>query len=767
MASSFPKHGLPQMIALVLALPATVGAQSLVSNDLLTGNVDTSPWQNCTGSDLISDSQDFDPSLLDGSGCVFRETPIVAGEEYRLTCGVYSFKYSSITLAFLNDQGETLATQTTDIFEDVEGDAYSVTLTAPAAATTGAVGIYGLAGSGFQDCTLFPTAPPVAAVDASIAGEVWADVNRDGLNGPGEVPIAASPVQLFFGDTLVDEVLSNDQGDYYFGGLDPEQCYTVRFLSADTTLEYTLAGGDNDVVTSNGLTNEVCPTELTPNITGIDAGFSPLPMMAPPNDYAVCGRALAFSEGDLDGGLGDIDVMLRETVTGTMAVATTDENGGFAFTDLVAGNYEVAFKAPGGYEFVAVGSELSEEGTATNQDGVTRGFDIPGESNARSNGVCTLRDVNAGLAQTVVALEPTIARDDTFAGLIGEDHIVEFLSNDEACDAELAEVNLIGHNVPGLVSYDAEAQAFRLSELSEPGNYSIEYGIRGACGSYDTASIDVVLEEAEIPTAGAPVAPAFCYASVGRVNARNPNEHLDVYTYPGEGRRDFAPAYRFFDPDGELVYELVTADAAKGPVDRGNRWSIHFKKRGNGISAENIGSVAAVENGLQSPSTACMVRNVTPIAIDIDRDGRIEAIAGDFTIDMDADGIEDHLSEWFAPTDGILIDVRELEGTISAEHLFGDRAGRYADGFAALAKHDTDGDRRVSGAELTGLAIWTDSNSNTELDDGELHTLEHFGIDVLRTDAYKDVARAQLSNGKTVLMRDLWFTMTPITSARR
>ena len=767
MASISRKHSVSFSLATLLVAPGIAGAQSIVANDLLTTGAETSDWQDCGGSDLVSEADQFDPGHLDGSGCAFRETPIEAGEEYKLTCGVSSFKYSSITLAFLNGQGETLATDTTEIFEDVNGAPYSVTLTAPADATVGAVGIYGLEGSGFQDCTLFPTTPVAEPVDGSIAGMVWADLERDGVNGAGEGPIANSSVQLFSGTKLLEEVQTDADGAYYFGSLATDHCYSVRFLSADTTLEYTLVGGDNDVVSADGFTNEICPTDAVPNVIDIDAGFSPVPVVVPPNDYAVCGHALAFEDDGLVGNLSGIEVTLEEITTGEFAVASTGADGGYAFTDLVAGDYKVSFSAPAGYEFISSGTALSADGTFAGTNGMTPGFNIPADSNARPDGACTMRFVNAGIMPTVVALEPTLANDDTFNGFVDEEYLVEFLANDEACEGEVVEVDLIGHNVPGRVSLDSQAQAFQLSELTEPGTYHIEYGIRGACGSYDTANIVVVLEELSVPPVGGPDAPAFCYASVGKLTAENPNEHLDVYTQPGETPDAFASAYRFFDPDGELVYELITAEAAKGPVDRGTRWSIHFKKEGNGISAEDIAFVAALENGLQSPLTECATRNVTPIALDLDQDGQVESVAGNVSFDADSDGTPDLLAEWFGPGDGILVHASEADGALGGEHLFGDRGGEFADGFAALATHDLDGDKQVSGEELDGIALWIDVNGNAALDDGELHTLEQYGIEALGTDAYKDVARARLSNGKTLLMRDLWFPMSPVTSAQR
>ena len=138
------------------ALLSSASLKAIVSDNLLTNDADTTAWQNCEGSNVITDDPDqFDPGHLENSGCAYRETPATPGLTYKMTCGVSSFKYSSITLAFHSEDGETLESKTTEIYEDTRGGAYSVELVAPANTSFAAVGIYGLEGSGFQDCTLF------------------------------------------------------------------------------------------------------------------------------------------------------------------------------------------------------------------------------------------------------------------------------------------------------------------------------------------------------------------------------------------------------------------------------------------------------------------------------------------------------------------------------------------------------------------------------------------------------------------------------------
>jgi len=117
------------------------------------------------------------------------------------------------------------------------------------------------------------------------------------------------------------------------------------------------------------------------------------------------------------------------------------------------------------------------------------------------------------------------------------------------------------------------------------------------------------------------------------------------------------------------------------------------------------------------------------------------------------------LNEWFAPTEGILIDTAYpiVDGAISGLHLFGNSEG-FTDGFAKLHSHDENVDGAVEGAELNGFAIWTDRNSNTKVDDGELSTLDSHGIVSLSTFHESYVSSAQLEDGSTMYMEDLWFS---------
>lgn len=157
-----------------------------------------------------------------------------------------------------------------------------------------------------------------------------------------------------------------------------------------------------------------------------------------------------------------------------------------------------------------------------------------------------------------------------------------------------------------------------------------------------------------------------------------------------------------------------------------------------------------------SKPVTCDFKAYSPIGLDIDGSGSIERIAGEFGFDFDADGATETVSEWFAPTEGILFDTR-IEGPVTGAHLFGDQGGLFSDGFEKLARLDANGDGWVTGAELDGLAIWTDANSNARLDPGEQSALADYAVVGLATDHVDFVSQARLADGSTMVTEDLWF----------
>ena len=748
-------------LAMAVHLPAS--ASDLVNDDLITGSNKTTPWQVCD-----SDSVAVDVTNLDTGLCAFRTTPAVAGITYRMSCGVTVAKFASITLVFQDAADNTLATRTTEVTEHVSGG-YSVELAAPAGTVTAAIGIYGEPGSGFQDCVLIDATPTPEPTKGSISGVSWFDENGDSILDATEGLISGTEVTLFDGTDVLEQTGTGIDGSYYFGNLDVDQCYTVSFSPADPTLELGAVGGDNDALAS-GITNDICLTDSAPDVVDVDVPFVAIPPVLPPADYAICGVSWVDrnANGVFDGTdttKPHVNVVLFDANNNRIAATSTNGDGNYAFFKLTEGDYLVRFLTPDGHEPTTNAGQPLPGSSVIGEQGRTPVFNIPGSGNTPDGSACTIQNVNGGFIELPVALDPTTAEDDSVAFDVGVDFTVEFLANDAPCDGSVIEVDLLGHNVPGVVTLNAQQQ-FVVSNTTAFGQYSIEYGIRGACGSYDTATILVELVEV-IPPAppAAPDAPE-CRAETG--GARHGG--VDIFTM---ALADFATSYNFYDRNRDLLGSVVSANPTievfiEEPTSNLRRpylgkWEREFNGFDNGIDQTAVYYATAVENGVESEFSLCVRTLVSPIALDLENKGRIQRVVGEYNVDIDGDGIKELLGEWFAPSAGILV-TGDAKGQINGTQLFGNVPGVYSDGYEELATLDKNADGRLTGIELKSLAIWNDLDSDTVVDEGELSKLADHQIVALSLEHYKYMSRATRENGKSVLMEDVWFPMAPLAA---
>jgi uncharacterized repeat protein (TIGR01451 family) len=221
---------------------------------------------------------------------------------------------------------------------------------------------------------------------------------------------------------------------------------------------------------------------------------------------------------------------------------------------------------------------------------------------------------------------------------------------------------------------------------------------------------------------------------------------------PGSG---FVPPPSVKSTSGEELISYATYSSTRGWGLEGSRF---LTVKSAGITALAITD----QHGITYP-VPCLIKG-TPIGLDLDGSGAVDRIEGSFSFDLDGDGITETLNEWFAPTEGILINTT-VEGTgsgqLSGASLFGDMGGRYADGYHKLAALDQNSDSQVSGTELTGLALWSDANSNARLDRGELSSLSDHGLVALSTSHTNMVSVAFRANGTTMITEDIWFEIIP------
>ncbi len=154
--------------------------------------------------------------------------------------------------------------------------------------------------------------------------------------------------------------------------------------------------------------------------------------------------------------------------------------------------------------------------------------------------------------------------------------------------------------------------------------------------------------------------------------------------------------------------------------------------------------------------TANLTVNVTPIVLDLDGDGKIEASngqylphKGDFSkntvlFDFYGNGFPVAM-EWVGTNDGLLCRP-EADGTVNGTNLFGSANG-YRNGYDELISLDKNNDGQLIGEELSGLMVWQDENHNGVADKGELKSLESLGITSIGT-ANRNLAGTYTRNGK-------------------
>ena len=156
----------------------------------------------------------------------------------------------------------------------------------------------------------------------------------------------------------------------------------------------------------------------------------------------------------------------------------------------------------------------------------------------------------------------------------------------------------------------------------------------------------------------------------------------------------------------------------------------------------------------------------SPIVLDLDGDGKIEASNGQYlahTDDMNGKLVMFDLfgnnypvlTEWVGANDGLLCKPA-ADGTVNGSNLFGNLCG-FEDGFEQMSAYDANEDGVLSGEELKDLRVWTDVNGDAIAQAGELKTLDELGITSLSVN-HNNYKSTFVRNGKTYSSFDWWPT---------
>ncbi|MBI1913170.1 MAG: carboxypeptidase regulatory-like domain-containing protein [Planctomycetes bacterium] len=199
--------------------------------------------------------------------------------------------------------------------------------------------------------------PPITP--GSIGGDVWQDLDGDGIQDPDEPGCAGVPVWLYYpDDTPVDFTITDASGDYSFSDVDPGDYYLAfgKPYGFDDSYDFSLPGqGTNPSLDSDadstGSTSifHISAGEVN---TSIDAGLVLVP-----------GRPASVGQivwQDLNGngiqdegepGVPGVSVEVFDANGNLVALATTDSNGLYQFTGLTPGSYFVHFLLVPGQQF--------------------------------------------------------------------------------------------------------------------------------------------------------------------------------------------------------------------------------------------------------------------------------------------------------------------------------------------------------------------------------------------------------------------------------
>ncbi|OCQ90549.1 hypothetical protein BCD64_28195 [Nostoc sp. MBR 210] len=220
---------------------------------------------------------------------------------------------------------------------------------------------------------------------AALGDFVWEDLNANGIQDANEAGVAGVTVTLTGGgkdgvigtadDTTV-ATTTDANGSYLFPLLVPGVEYKVTFSNLPTGFVFTQSNQGNDTTDSDAdpLTGQTQIIKLNPNEFNrtIDAGIY---RKASLGDFV-------FNDANNNGiqdtgevGIGGVTVELINPANGNViATTTTDGNGGYQFSGLIPGEYQVRFTAPTGYIFSPTnqGNDDAVDSDANTSTGLTQ-----------------------------------------------------------------------------------------------------------------------------------------------------------------------------------------------------------------------------------------------------------------------------------------------------------------------------------------------------------------------------------------------------------
>lgn len=195
-----------------------------------------------------------------------------------------------------------------------------------------------------------------------------------------------------------------------------------------------------------------------------------------------------------------------------------------------------------------------------------------------------------------------------------------------------------------------------------------------------------------------------------------------------------------------------------------------------------IRKIAVLHKAPSKPARSTVF--VTPLVVDLDRNGGPSLLAGSKwkwgrkpsskdsvyrLIDLDGTGAKEW--EWVGPDDGLLVWLKDLQGTPTGKDLFGSRTWfkPWNNGFEPLSVLDENKDKVLTGEELKFIGVWQDANGDAIAQEGEITTAADRGITSIGVTYRGRHSRAVgkkgvMCNGKRLRIWDWWSAGRPATS---
>ena len=293
---------------------------------------------------------------------------------------------------------------------------------------------------------------------ATIGDLVFEDTDGDGIQDAGEDGIEGVTVRLRDGNTIIETVTTDADGNYEFT-VDPGT-YQVEFVKPDGSVFSPANQGGDDAADSdagaNGLTADITVASGETDNTN-DAGII--------GSQTLSGTVFedVNADGQEDGEpIEGATVILRDNNGDEVGRTTTDANGDYTFT-VLPGDYTVDFEQPGGFPGV---SPQNVGDDATDSDG--------DPTNQRVS-------VTVPAGQDVTNVDQGYFQQATIGDFVFTDTNGDGIQDDGEPGREGVTVNLLDENGTQIVTTTTGADG-EYSFTVDPGTYSVE--VEGPDGTF-------------------------------------------------------------------------------------------------------------------------------------------------------------------------------------------------------------------------------------------------------------------------------------------